>query len=292
MTSCAVPDDKPDLHAPKKEDLVRLCDPAKEYITTTRFLRENRMDMHLRDMDIHRIADEVAKGCEGSAARFVNAFNVLDKLEVGANAAVSVGIKLAQKDETYTDVYLGVLKRSYLAEFLDLDLLTAMKLAEALSVDYLGDVKVALDDYTKLVDFCLKRSDVELSLKDCGGLAGRVAKASEKFATSLADSFIKTFEYLTQTKNIQMKVGEAITLAEQVALIHPNAIDSFIVAHGFALEKEGLDLDARRSLIFARRLATRTRWEPRKKDPLVLPELRMPASTTKVETDSSPEAQD
>jgi hypothetical protein len=276
--ACQVPEDRPDRFASGPKEPPSLCEPAREYITTTRFLREQRDTMGLRDIDIHRIADEVSKGCVGSAGRFVRAFHVLDKMQVGANATVTIGARLAQKNEAYTDVYLGVLTRAYLSEFLDLDLMTSMRLAESLSVDYTGDVKIALNDFTKMVDFCLKSKTAEFPLPFCGALAGRLAKASENFRVGLADSFIRSFDYLTQTQSLNMKLGEAVATAEQLAVYHPQAIDSFITAHSFALEKTGLDLDARRSLVFARRIASRTRWEEREENPLSSEPQRSPAS--------------
>lgn len=233
------------------------CAAAKEFITAMEYLRTQK-HMDYTDPQAQKIAHKVSSGCTGAAQRFIKAHEVLFKVEAGSLAALRAGIDLSLKSDEYTDTFLEIFKKTYLSEYLDLDLTTSLKIARALSIDFKGDINTSIQDYQVLTDFCLKNASLNLSKPKCALISGRVIKKSEKYKLPIAEEFIRLFTFLRDNKSINATIAESLEIAEEIVTISPNAVDNFIYAFKYGVQNKGLALSARKSIDFAYTLSKRT----------------------------------
>ena len=252
------------------------CNAAREYITITKYLRSKQEDLALDEQKIRVIADKVSQGCDGAAARFTQAFELLQKVEVGGNTALGVSMDLSNRSNEYAKAFIGIFKRSYLAEYLDLDLKTSIHIARSLSVSYEGYPELALADFALLTEFCMENEKSNLPIQVCARIAGRVSKSAEKFEFGLAKPLIETYKYLRDHPAAPLPNIKALRWAERIVRSSPAAYKNFKMAYEFALSQEGFDAAQPEALGFALRIADRTR-NPNF-DPEALPEQRLPAS--------------
>lgn len=247
----------------KKEPIEILdCQSTREFITTYRYLEKEQDHLGMSEKEIQRVADNVSAGCTGAASRFVRSFEMLSQVEIGSRTALRVALALSKREDARADAFIEVFKRAYLREFMDLDLTTSLKIAESLSVEFLGKPEQALADFVTLSEWCGQDKGLNLPLPICAQLAARVSKKGEKFEQGLADSFKEVFHFLKQheaTKGIGLK--QALQLSESVATTSPQAVANFKEALVFGLSQKGLELPADRALRFAEVLAIRTRQE-------------------------------
>ncbi len=243
------------------EQPVVQCPTAKEFITTMEYLRD-RPTLGLSEQEIRKVSTDVAAGCAGAAERFTEAFETLSKTEAGPRGSLQLAQELAKKSNSYTRAFIEIFKKSYLAEDLDLDYLTSLKMARSLSVDYSGDPDIAVDDFLRLVKFCSSDKWVGLSKPQCGVIAGRVVKSAEAFKKPIAPIFEKTFEFVVSEKGPTPNLVHALKIAEDIVAIGPEAADNFIMAYRYALSDAGLALTAAESLKFAKTLAANAKFIP------------------------------
>ena len=175
------------------------CESTKEFITTYEYLRSHK-ELGLDEKRSRAAAIDVAKGCSGSAVRFVKTFELLLKAEAGPRSSLQIAIHLATKPTAYADTFTTIFTRSFLAEHLDLDYTTSFNLAESLSVNYAGDPAIAAEDFTRLVKFCTEDKHIGLSKPRCGVIAGRIVKKAENFQVRIAEEFMKVYEFLASEK--------------------------------------------------------------------------------------------
>ena len=238
-------------------EVVERCESAKEFITAYEYLRSHK-ELGLDEKRSREAATEIAKGCTGSASRFVKSFELLLKADAGPRSSLLVAIRLANKPTKYAETFTTIFTRSYLAEHLDLDYKTSFSLAESLSVNYAGDPAIAAEDFTRLVKFCTEDNHIGLSKPRCGVIAGRIIKRAENFQVRIAEEFMKVYEFLSSEKGPAAPVLDAIKIAEQVIAQGPEASDNFIAAYKYSIDKSGLDLTAKESVQFAKQISGQT----------------------------------
>lgn len=243
-------------HADSNEP-IHDCQSAREFITTKEYL-EKSADVGLDQRQIINTAHEVSKGCTGAAERFTRAFATLQKLELGARTSVRLSSALAQKPDTYTDTFLGVLERAFLKEYLDLDLKTSVVMAEKLSTNYSGDVQRALEDFTDLTQYCIDQKYLGLAIGPCAQLASDVAKFGENFAKPMAPAFRSLYEFLVSSEGPKLGQADAARLAKNLMSIGPDSVENFVAAYRYASQNDSMKLPAREALKFAQSLAQRS----------------------------------
>lgn len=238
---------------PNDTDYEVVCPAAKEYITTVNFLRE-REKLGFTEKEIREAAFEVSKGCLGAAERFILTFETMMKTQAAARGSLQVAIELSKKSDNYTDAFLEIFKKSYLAEHLDLDYKTALDMAKSLSLEYSGNPEIAQSDFLKLVKFCTSDKWLGMSKPRCGIIAGRVVKKAEHFKTSVAPLFEKLFAFIISEKGPTPNLVKALDITEEIVALGPEAPDNFIMAYRYGLNEEGLKLTALGALNFAKKM--------------------------------------
>lgn len=259
------------------------CSSAKEFITTFNYLKSHK-ELGLSSQEIYSVSIDVAKGCTGAAARFVKVFEVLTKSDAGTREAMKLAVKLADRSQNYCDTFIKVFERSYLTDDLDLDYETSLKLANALATDYKGDPRIAAEDFTKLVDFCVSDKGIGLAKPECGLIAGRVVKRAENFHVLIADEFIKLYRFLVADSGPSAPVITALQISENVTAQGPEAADNFITAYNFGIDRSGLDFTAQQSVAFAEGIAKNTFFNLKPDQFKKSIEDRLPASTSEENT--------
>ena len=250
------------------------CLSSREFITTLEYLRTKK-EFGLTEKQAQSKAHAVSRGCTGAAGRFISAVETLVNVEAGATFAVDIGEKLSHKTDAYSETFLGVFRNAYLKSKLDLDLFTSLKMAQSLSIDYQGDVKVALSDFLRLAKFC-RSEKIQLSGPQCGIIAHQVVKNNQHSQTAVAESFETVFNFVQSTASLSAPIISALQISRDVVQTHPAAADNFIQAYRYGVSKKGLDLSAKSSLKFANSLAKRSWVDPKlaKKIPIRLPASR------------------
>jgi len=255
------------------------CSSAKEFITTFEYLKSHK-DLGLSSQEMFNVATAVAKGCTGAAARFVKIFEVLTKSDAGTRDAMKLAITLSAKSQAYCDTFVAVFSRSYLSDYLDLDYMTSLKLANALATDYRGDPRIAAKDFEALVNFCVNDKEVGLAKPECGLIAGRIVKHAENFNALIADEYIKVYHFLTSDAGPSAPIVTALKIAENVVSQGPEAGDNFITAYNYGIDRSGLDFTAGQSITFAEDIAKNTFINLKPDEFKKSIEDRLPASTS------------
>jgi hypothetical protein len=234
-----------------------VCSYAREYITSLEYLRSQKQ-LVLSEAEGRKLALQVSTGCNGSADRFIKTVSVLTKSGLSANDSIKIGTEFSKKTSDEAETFLAVFKKGFLAEYLDMDLQNALKLARSLSTDFKGDTLAVRKDFDKMVDFCTGKSSqgIELSLPQCGDFAARVAKLGEKLNGGMADSFEKLFKFLTtQGSGPGLTKSQSLLLTEKVIQTGTTGIENFIQAYKYAVAGSGLAMDVRDALEFAKKLS-------------------------------------
>lgn len=260
LVACQTPPDpKTELDGPIVTKTGKeFCQSAREYVTTLEYLRKNDDRFALNETQRREVANRVSLGCTGAAERFSETVELMMKLEIGSMNALYLGQKLAFKERMFTEAFLKVFKKAYLAEYLDLDIKRSVRLAEVFALEFEGDLALALEDFEELVLLCIRGRDFGLSHVHCADVAGQVAIASGKSGISLRDDFIKAYEFLQAQDGVRAPLGLALKVAKRIVVQGPGAVDNFITAYKYSVKEQGLGMDARRSIRFALEMAHRT----------------------------------
>ncbi len=255
------------------------CRPTLEYQTTLNYLRESKL-IKSSEAEARQIATQVASGCQGGAERFINVVELLSSAKIPANAVAQQAIAIANTTTAKAESFVTVFRYSFLSSHLDLDALSALRLAQSLSTDFKGDAKRASVDFSRLLDFCL--GNLKLAKPACGEFASKVAQFGEKLAELplenrqeswlqdiigvfaddeglVSKPYVEFFAFLTeQDKGPKLSTHDAHRLALQTLAHNPLAGKEFAEAFRFALEKDGLNMDRNEATKFAADLAMKT----------------------------------
>lgn len=234
--------------------LVQACSTAKEYVTTYNYLKSHQEDLGLSMDEIQKTSTQVAKGCEGAAPRFIKSFEVLHKVGLGGRSSLETGIALAQQSDAHSQAFLDIFKKSYLKNYLDLDIRTSFQMASDLSIHFQGEPIQAKEDFYKLTKFCTENKYTQLPLPTCAAITFNVIKKSEYFNKNIADDFITIFTYIRKNKHLQLNIKRALELTEEVIASGPGASENFKIAYEFGISQKGLNYSAQQALSFARNL--------------------------------------
>lgn len=235
------------------------CFAAREYITTVQYLRSQK-DFGLNNKEILRYADEVSKGCTGSSQRFIKVAKVLTKMGIDTRSSLNSAIPFADKDDGYTDAFVEIYKLSYDPKYLDLDALNSMKLSVELASRYEGEIKVSVEDFKKLVDYCLTPGKMDLPKAQCASIAQEITQLGQNFNVPMAEVFIKTMSFM-QTGDDEgpgLDRSNALKITKEILGFGPKAGENFENAFSFAVAKSGLGWSGKQAIAFAKRLAKRS----------------------------------
>lgn len=234
------------------------CEATKEYVTTVEYLRDKK-DFGLKAAQIYKIADSISKGCSGASQRFIKISNLLTKVGVDSASAITHAKKFSRKDDAFVDAFIAIFKQTYSQKNLDLDALNSLKISLKLSVEFSGNIEVAVKDFNELVEFCKDRKEMDLPLPQCAQLATRVTRLGQKYEKPIATPFIKLVKFLEESsKGPKQPKSNVIKIAESVIKFGPVASENFIDAYKYAVKKDGLDFTQAQAIKFGQKLASRS----------------------------------
>ncbi|MBT4792378.1 MAG: hypothetical protein HON90_12475 [Halobacteriovoraceae bacterium] len=249
--------------SPKKND--NLCLSAREYITTLGFLRD-RKEFGLNEAEIQKTSDSVSQGCSGASQRFINITKLLTKLGIDTRSSIKYALKFTAKSDKETKAFVEIFKNSYNPGYLDLDVLTSLKLSLKLANSPLSNVDNTLSDFKNLVHFCLNNQSMDLSKPACAKIATDITLLGQKFNQKLAKPFTKLMFFLQDNKSgPKLNRGQALAIAQEVIQYGPLSFENFKQAFKLSLSKKGLNRSIQKSLVFAKKIAKRSLKETVKK---------------------------
>ncbi|MEK6704416.1 MAG: hypothetical protein AABZ06_01370 [Bdellovibrionota bacterium] len=243
------------IHAsePKKSLYLR-CTTSREFITTLEFLR-NQDQLQIHEQQAQQIATKVTDGCTGAAQRFISVAMAMIQSGFTSPDAVKLGVEFSAKSDVETNTFLTIFKKAFLAEYLDLDIRSALKMARALSMEFTGNASEVFDDFDKLLEFCAGAKSLDLPRPECGTFAVRLARQGETWSGGIAKPFIEAFEFLRSESGPELITSDALKLAESLLAAGPDGPINFIQAYKYAASRKGLKMDRKSAIAFARQMA-------------------------------------
>lgn len=236
---------------------VKLCDSTTEFISSFEFLRKNG-GAGMKDEVARGVADHVARGCDGAAARFEETYGLLTKMGVSQIKSLEMSIEFSRLGSDIQRNFFEILKHSYLSEFFDYDFDVALRIAFEFSRDLKGNHVLARDDFISLVKFCLDKSNMALPANICGLMALDLVRLSPYFPTGIFKPFTEFYEKLRVGESYGLSVRDSIEVVMRVLKYGPRSPDNFNRAYDYALSEKGLRASPREALLFALRMARRS----------------------------------
>jgi hypothetical protein len=173
---------------------------------------------------------------------------------------MQTAIPFGAKTDLQTDTFLAIFEGSFVSEFLEMDLRSAVGLAHSLSTDLDGDLLVAKADYEKLLNFCVGGKSIDLPRNKCPVFAARLAQRGAGWGSSIATPFIQVFKYLRSEQGAKLGTSDALEVAEDLLSSEQVSTEHFIRAFEYAVNKRsGLGMNVQQALLFARRMAAQNR---------------------------------
>lgn len=247
-------DTAPLINSDEQKDNYK-CTAAREFITAYNYLvihNEFKVSSNLK----RQIALDVASGCSGSAKRFIRAVDILTKAKLDTTNAIKIGKKLAIRDDATTEAFILVFQKAFISSYLDLDLLSSIKLATELSIDYQGDNEIAYQDFSNLVSYCVNKANLGMPKPYCATFAKRVALYGKGKNEGIFEPFRDLYQFLTiDQKGPLLTKRDGLKVAEEITAISPFAPQNFIMTYNFAMKRSELNMGKAASLDFARDLA-------------------------------------
>lgn len=234
------------------------CRADREFITTYEYLKHKK-EFGLKPDDMRSIAMTVTKGCTGAASSFIEATELLLKTGVDGRTAIEQARDLSAKGEHYAKAFIAIFRGAFAKEFLDMDSGTSLKIARKLTAEFKGDPSVASEDYLSLAKFCVETKGLDLPRPECASMAARVAGFSEESKLPVAKAFINIFGYLTNSKDVNLSLRDALPIAESLVAVSPVAAENFKNAYEYASEKNGLELPRADAVNFAKSVSMNTK---------------------------------
>jgi hypothetical protein len=232
-----------------------LCHSTTEYIKTLKFLRESK-DFGYREEACRKIAEEVSRGCDGSAERFVQILTLLKTVGLSERKTLTLALEFSAAPPDVQKNFLEIFTKSFLMEFFDYEFPRAMRVAMELSKDYKGDPARARTDFITLVQFCKNSRKLDLPIVFCAEYAEKVAKLSQYYQQGVAKPFLEFYDQLRDQKDFSLDVKSALEVAFGVMKNGPLAASNFLEAFRFASKDFGHD--KKKALEFAAKMASRS----------------------------------
>jgi hypothetical protein len=231
------------------------CESAKEFITTFEYLRD-ASDLAGSGDNAVKIASQVAEGCTGSAKRFIQTLQFLNKVELPLQEILSTAIDFAKKEDTNVEAFNQIFKRLYAEDGFDLDIGASLKIAKSIGVEYPGNVKNALRDFERISAFCFKGDELFLPKPDCAELAKRISLYGKENRTSAAEAFISGYKYIKET--VGLTSHDALKISEQLVGKDPQAFENFKLSYEYAMSEKGLKANKEQAVRFSKKMADLT----------------------------------
>jgi hypothetical protein len=234
------------------------CASTKEYMITLNFLRDQK-EYALKERDARKIADAVSReGCTGAAGRFAGVVRLLVRAQLDSKSAIETALKFVPGTDIQARAFSDIFKKFFVREYMNLDLLSSVKLALSLSIDFENFTPKVLNDFNRLAKFCSQGKTLELPKPTCAQLAARVTRLGQNFKESVAIPYVRLYDFLVSKDGANLPAFRAMKTAEEIVAHGPLAEENYKLAYKFAISKKGLALTNVRALEFAMKMAKRT----------------------------------
>ncbi len=236
------------------------CDSWREYITSYRYLLDKKAIVFSKDQ-ASQTALQVARGCNGAAARFIRVFDLLINAKISIQQSSEIALEIALADSDSAESFAEIFKTAYLEKYLDLSLYNALNLARSLSTKVAGGSQKAQNDFSKMVEFCLSAKGLALSKPDCAQLALEITQMSQASpGKSVADGYLEMLAFLRDSSDgPRLATFEAMAVTKELMAISAEAGSNFIPSYKFARDKDQLGLDRASAIGFAKNLSLLSR---------------------------------
>jgi hypothetical protein len=234
------------------------CRSDREFITTHEYLKRKK-EFGLKPEDQRRIALDVTKGCTGAAASFIESTELLLKTGLDGRTAIIQSRDLATKGPKFAKSFTAIYRGSFAKEYLDMDSGSSLRIARRLTIEFKGDADIAANDYLELVKFCVETKGLDVPRPQCATMAARVAAYSADSKLPVAKAFKVALTYLTEQKDVNLALRDALPIAEALVAVSPESVERFKNAYEYASNKNGLDMPRAEAIQFAKTVAEGTK---------------------------------
>jgi hypothetical protein len=234
-----------------------LCSSTKEYIETLKFLRTDH-HLLLTENAARKVAEKVARGCDGAARRFAKVLLLLNGVGLTDRGALQLALQFSAQPPDVQKNFSEIFSHAFLREFFDYDYPHAVQLAYELSRDYHGDPAQAREDFLEILHFCKGNKSLDLPNSLCAELTVRFAHLSQFFPYGVREPFHQLFDKLRADREFSMSIKTALDVTYNVLKSGPRAPDNFLSAFRFASDKDGLGMSQHDAVLFAVRMADRS----------------------------------
>ena len=234
-----------------------LCHSTDEFVKTLEFFRRTK-DFQYPETTARLIAEKVARGCDGASGRFSQILKLFKTIGVSERRGLEMALEFASQSPDVQKNFTEIFSRAFLAEFFDYDYAAAAGLAYELSRDYTGDPAQVRDDFIELVRYCKDGKTLDLPTKLCAKLTIKFAKLSQYYPKGIRKPFYSLFHDLRERKDLLLDMKTALDVTYNVLKSGPRAPENFFSGYKYATDKNGLNLDQRKALDFALRMADRS----------------------------------
>lgn len=239
---------------PAKTEKIKTCESFKEFQSAYETLLMDT-DLSLGEERAARLALQISRGCNGSAARFQKAYGMMKKTGVALTKAVEAGLDFAVLDDERLKNFEQIFAQMYLENRYNFDFATAYKVSFHLSRDYEGKAQDVRDDFIKLVKFCTDNDKAALPVRQCAELSLKIVDHTPKFPGGLYSSFEKFYQFLRSSKYTGLSVLDSLNLVPKVFAHGPKAPENFQKSLEYALGSGKITIDHPNAINMALRLA-------------------------------------
>ncbi len=248
------PQERENTYAQPEKEKLKPCESFKEFQSAYESLLRDG-DLALGEEKSARLALKISQGCNGSAQRFIKAYEMMKKTGVAMTKSVEVGLDFSALDDERLKNFHEVFSKMYLENYFDFDFATAYRVSFQLSRDYEGKAQDVREDFIKLAKFCTQSDKVALPLKQCAELALKIVDHTPKFSGGLFSTFEKFYTFLRTDKRMGLSVIDSLNLVPKVFAYGPKAPENFQQALEYALSSNKITIDHPNAINLALRLA-------------------------------------
>ena len=240
--------------AKAKPEFVYDCKSDREFITAYEFMRSHA-EFQLLPEQMRKTALRVSEGCTGSAGSFISISELLLKARIDGKTAILTAQEVAASGKRSSQAFQNIFKQAFASEVFDLNGTMSLKIARRLSADFDGDPEIAAKDFSVLAKFCVSDSGKGIPRPKCAEVIQKIIIANESSKKSIGETFLDTFKYLIESKEVNLAAIDALAIAEQLASTSPDAFEVFKNTFEYAQSKSGLALSRSEAAKFATSVA-------------------------------------
>jgi hypothetical protein len=230
------------------------CESSKELITAFNFLVSAK-EVKLQNAQALAISKEVAKGCSGAARRFIEIVLLLDKAKISVDAAIKVATLVAASSDAGAETFKIVFVEAFLKDGLDLDALSALRMAKAMSVEYPGNPDQSGKDFGRIVKFFLAPDGLAMPRPQCGELAARITHLGVRRPEGIGDDYVEILTKLMDPAGANLATSDARALVDSMLEQNPYSVKNFLETYKFAIAPQGANLDRKDAVNLAKTVA-------------------------------------